>query len=107
MTSEVSGTLVGEKELPRIVGINGHLVDVAPHLHLLAVGNDDRPGMIGLVGTLLGEAGVNISDMTVGRDPNATTALMIVSTDAQISSEVASALRERAGILWVQPIDLD
>lgn len=105
--SEVAGTLVGEKELPRIVGINGHLVDVAPHLHLLAVANDDRPGMIGLVGTILGTAGVNISDMTVGRDPDSETALMIVSTSTGIPSEVADAIRERPGILWVQPIDLD
>ena len=107
VTSEVSGTLVGEKELPRIVGINGHLVDVAPYAHLLVVANDDRPGMIGLVGTVLGNEGVNIADMTVGRDPQGSTALMIVSIDTHVPAQVVAQLQSSAGILWVRAIDLD
>ncbi len=107
VASEVAGTLVGEKELPRIVGVNGHLVDVAPHSHLLAVANDDRPGMIGIVGTALGAAGVNISDMTVGRDDSTNTALMVVSVGDAIASSVIAELEAQPGILWVRSIDLD
>jgi D-3-phosphoglycerate dehydrogenase / 2-oxoglutarate reductase len=49
--------------------IDDHAIDVPPASfdHMLVVRNDDRPGMIGLVGTVLGDAGVNIADMDVGR----------------------------------------
>ena len=47
--------------------IDGHTFDVPPADHMLVVTNDDRPGVIGTVGTLLGDAGVNIADMDVGR----------------------------------------
>ena len=46
--------------------IDDHTVDVPPADHMLMVRNDDRPGVIGIVGTLLGDAGVNIADMDVG-----------------------------------------
>ena len=46
--------------------IDEHSVDVPPGDHMLMVKNDDRPGVIGIVGTLLGNAGVNIADMDVG-----------------------------------------
>ena len=46
--------------------IDDHSVDVPPADHMLMVKNDDRPGVIGIVGTLLGNAGVNIADMDVG-----------------------------------------
>ena len=47
------------------------MTDVPPATNMLVVRNDDRPGMIGVVGTALGEAGVNIADMDVGRTPDA------------------------------------
>ena len=46
--------------------IDGHTFDVPPADHMLMVTNDDRPGVIGTVGTVLGDAGVNIADMDVG-----------------------------------------
>ena len=62
-------TLFGKQQAPRIVGIDEHTVDLPPARHMLVVHNDDMPGMIGSVGTMLGDAGVNISDMDVGREP--------------------------------------
>ena len=55
--------------------IDGHTFDVPPADHMLMVTNDDRPGVIGTVGTLLGNAGVNIADMDVGRAEEAGTAV--------------------------------
>ena len=58
---------------------------------MLVVRNDDRPGMIGVVGTVLGEAGVNIADMDVGRRPRPGSALMVLAT-----TEPTPAARARA-----------
>ena len=70
----ISGTLPGRRAEHRIVLIDGHRLDVPPADHMLMVTNDDRPGVIGTVGTLLGDAGVNIADMDVGRAAPATRA---------------------------------
>ena len=47
--------------------VDGHTFDVPPVDHMVMITNDDRPGVIGTVGTLLGNAGINIADMDVGR----------------------------------------
>ncbi len=67
----VAGTLitVGLRTEPRIVIVDDHLVEVPPSTHMLVVRNDDRPGVIGIVGTALGAAGVSISSMAVGPSP--------------------------------------
>ena len=59
--------------------------DVPPADHMLMVTNDDRPGVIGTVGTLLGNAGVNIADMDVGRPRAHGTAAMLIAPTAHVS----------------------
>jgi D-3-phosphoglycerate dehydrogenase len=73
----LAGTLVGLRAEPRLVMVDDHDVDMPPANHMLVVRNDDRPGMIGVVGTILGDAGVNIDDMDVGRAPDKPTAGMV------------------------------
>ena len=73
----ISGTLVGRKSEQRIVMVDEHSFDVPPAETMVLVKNDDRPGVIGTVGTLLGNAGVNIADMDVGRAAQAGTAWQI------------------------------
>jgi D-3-phosphoglycerate dehydrogenase / 2-oxoglutarate reductase len=102
----VAGTLAGTRSEPRIVGIDEHLVDVPPAKHMFVVTNDDRPGMIGVVGTALGDAGVNIADMKIGRTPGGGGALMVVATDQPVPAEVAAALGARPGILSAKVIQL-
>jgi D-3-phosphoglycerate dehydrogenase len=106
-TVDVAGTLLGHTARPRIVGINGHSVDVPPSSHMLVVRNADKPGMIGRVGTLLGEAGVNIADMDVGTNAEGEAALMVLSTYSPVPDEVVARLRAVDGILEAQPIELD
>jgi D-3-phosphoglycerate dehydrogenase / 2-oxoglutarate reductase len=103
----VAGTLAGRTEQPRIVGIDDHIVDVPPSRYMLVVRNDDRPGMIGRVGTVLGEAGVNIADMALGRGPGGEHALMVLSTDSAVSPEVVERLRAQEGLLDAKAIELD
>ncbi len=79
--TSVSGTLAHDG--PHIVEINDFWVDVSPgEGYLLLVENVDRPGMIGRIGSLLGEKGVNISFMRVGRSSVQGRALMVLGLDA-------------------------
>ena len=79
---------------PRIVGIDDHSVDVPPSSHMLVVRNADVPGMIGKVGTILGDAGVNIDDMDVGKSPTGEAALMVLDhVDARRAAAVVDELR--------------
>jgi D-3-phosphoglycerate dehydrogenase len=97
----MSGTLVGRRSEQRIVMIDEHTFDVPPSDNMLMVKNDDRPGVIGLVGTLLGNAGVNIADMDVGRAAEAGTAVMLIAPTAVAPDAVVADLRAAPGIISV------
>ena len=56
----MSGTLAGPRHQPRLIGAMGFDMDVMPERHMLFIRNEDVPGMIGKVGTTLGEYGINI-----------------------------------------------
>ena len=79
--------------------IDDHTFDVPPADHMLMVNNDDRPGVIGTVGTLLGDAGVNIADMDVGRAEEAGTAVMLIAPTSVVPTDVVDALRAAPGII--------
>ena len=104
----VSGTLasVGARTEGRIVAVDGHNVEVPPAANMLVVRNDDRPGMIGQVGTVLGLAGVSISSMAVGPSPTEGTALMVLTCEARPSDEVVKQLRGAEGILDLYRVEL-
>ena len=102
----MSGTLAGLRAEPRLVAVDGHGVDVPPSPHMLIVRNEDRPGMIGLVGTVLGEAGLNIADMDVGRAPTGEAAMMVVALTEAVPAAVVETLRATDGITSVHPVDL-
>ncbi len=101
MGHSISGTLVGRRSDQRIVMIDDHHFDVPPAEHLMMVKNDDRPGVIGTVGTLLGNAGVNIDDMDVGRAAQPGTAVMLIAPSAAVPAEVIDELRGAPGITSV------
>jgi D-3-phosphoglycerate dehydrogenase len=86
----VGGTLVqGE---PRIVFIDGFWVDVPVDGHLLLTKHQDKPGLVGRVGTLLGQHDVNISSMQVGRLHARGDALMILTLDDPVPDEVRAKI---------------
>src|SRR5271154_4618266 len=89
----LAGTLSGPRSEPRIVLVDDHTVEVPPSEHMLVVRNDHRPGMIGVVGVVLGEADVSISSMAVGPSRASNTALMVLSTDGHVPDEAFSRLR--------------
>lgn len=102
----VSATLLGLRNEARIVALDDHDIDVPPADNMLIVHNDDRPGMIGVVGTILGEEGVNIDDMNVGRSGDQSSAVMIIATKEPFGDHVAQRLRSQDGILDVDVVHL-
>ena len=104
----VGGTLitVGLRTESRIVIVDEHVVEVPPSTHMLVVRNDDRPGVIGIVGTALGAAGVSISSMAVGPSPETATAMMVISTTTPAPDVVVDQLRGDEGILDIHRVTL-
>jgi D-3-phosphoglycerate dehydrogenase len=104
----VAATLitVGVRTEPRIVVVDDHVVEVPPSANMLVVRNDDRPGMIGIVGTALGAAGVSISSMAVGPSPESATAMMVISTLTPAPDHVVDQLRGDEGILDLHRVTL-
>ncbi|MEM7339276.1 MAG: phosphoglycerate dehydrogenase [Actinomycetota bacterium] len=102
----MAATLIGLRDEARIVQIDDHQIDVPPSDHLLLVRNDDRPGVIGSVGTILGDALVNIDNMGVGRDQAAASAMMVIDVGQPAPPEAVELLRAADGILSVDVIDL-
>ena len=100
----ISATVRGLQDEPRVVKLDEHPIDVPPAANMLIVRNDDRPGMIGIVGTVLGEEGVNIDDMNVGRIDDESGAVMVITTGEPFSESVGSRLRELDGILNVDVV---
>lgn len=102
----MSGTLSGPRSDQRIVSIDDTPFDVPPVDHMVIIQNDDRPGVIGTVGTLLGDAGVNISDMDVSRVEGSGTAVMLIAPTAPVPSDTLEALRAAPGILGVTALSV-
>lgn len=97
----IGGTLVGLRGDARIVMVDDHSVDVPPADHMLVVRNDDVPGMIAAVTGVVGEAGVNIDNMHLGRSEEGRAALMILATDVAVPDDVQGAIRALAGVVSV------
>jgi len=104
-TLRLGGALFGHREA-RITRLNHWRLDLVPASHMLFVWNQDRPGMIGMVGTILGRHGVNIANMHVGRRDAGGTAVMVLTLDAPAPAEAVREIREAAGISQVKAVRL-
>ena len=100
-TCRVDGTVFGD-ELPRIVRINEFFMEVNPSGHILALKNQDVPGVIGQVGTILGDAGVNIAEYRLGRDDVNKNTLSLVSIDTKATDETVEKIRAVEGMQLVK-----
>jgi len=101
----IAGTLFGRSE-PRIVRMDSYPVDFAPAGHMLVSIHIDKPGMIGRVGTLLGERGINIGGMNVGRLQRGGRSVMVLSVDNPIPPEVMDEIRQIDGITSATLVEL-
>ena len=78
--------------------------DIAPEGHLIFVSHNDKPGMVGHVGTLLGSNEVNIASMQVGRKIVGGAAIMVLTVDKAATAEVISKLTQLPEINKAQQI---
>lgn len=104
-TNEISGTLFGAKDM-RIVKMNGYPMDFAPEGIVLVSMHQDKPGVIGQVGTLLGDKGINIASMHVGRKKAGQTAIMVLGVDSPVPEDVQAQMKQIPGIDTVKQVQL-
>jgi D-3-phosphoglycerate dehydrogenase len=97
----IGGTLVGLRGEPRLVLVDDHSVDVPPADHMLVCRNDDEPGMIAAVTKELGDAGLNIDDMHLGRSSSGAAALMVLATRSAVPDDVQARIRALPGVVSV------
>jgi len=100
----VAGTFFGKSS--RIVHIAGHYVEVNPTGKFLFVENDDRPGIVGTLGTSLGAASVNIANMALSRNSDQKRAVTVIEVDTEPPVELLEKLRATPGIIRVLSFEL-
>ncbi|MDA8388450.1 MAG: phosphoglycerate dehydrogenase [Nitrospiraceae bacterium] len=105
MEGYLCGTLFSRKD-PRIIGLDGAQVEIIPEGTMLFMMNNDRPGLIGAVGTFLGSHGINIARMFFGRESEGGTAISVVSVDSPLTGELLRELRDIPNILSVKQVVL-
>ncbi|MEM7051470.1 MAG: phosphoglycerate dehydrogenase [Acidobacteriota bacterium] len=104
-TRQVAGTFFGEGD-SRVVFLDHQRLEFRPHGRLLLVRNADVPGVIGRLGTLLGEASVNIGDIHLARDRANQQALAVLRIDSEVPAEVLERVLADAQVEAVRQIDL-
>ena len=103
----VAGTLTGPRMIEKVVGVNGYDLEVPISGHMAFFTYADRPGVVGNVGRVLGEAGINIGGMQVARDAAGGQALGVITVDSQIPAAVLSEISAEIGAHTVRVVDLD
>jgi len=101
----VSGTVFGKK-LPRIVRINDFYLEAVPEGHNLLIFCEDVPGVIGRIGTLLGEKNLNIGRMQVGREDGGGRTVIFLNTQTPVGDEVLEGLGSQENVLSVKRVEL-
>jgi len=105
-TYTAAGTLTGKTNHPRIVEINGREVEVAADGKLLILENLDQPGMVGEIGTILGQDKVNIADMSLSRLTPGGTAYMVVRVDTEPSEAARKIIKNHPAIKQAKFVQL-
>jgi D-3-phosphoglycerate dehydrogenase len=96
--NSVSGTLLGKANDPRIVEVDGNAIEVRPVDLLLVVRNVDKPGIVGKLGKILGDHGVNIANMSLSRADCGELALTICELDEEPDQAVLGLLEAEPDI---------
>jgi D-3-phosphoglycerate dehydrogenase len=94
---DVAGTLFGGNK-PRIVEIKGIRIEAELGRHMLYTTNEDKPGFIGRLGTLLGESGINIATFHLGRSAPGGDAIALIEVDQKLSEDLLASVRAIPGV---------
>jgi len=101
----VSGTVI-EQEEARLVEVEGYHLEVATAANMLIIDHHDEPGVIGEVGTILGQLGINIAAMRVGRKKQGGNALMVLNIDTPAVQTTINSLEQAKNVTRARAINL-
>lgn len=102
----VAGTLFRHNKDPRIVRINKYHVDAVPEGFILVLINEDKPGIIGNVGTILGRSNINIAGMTLGRNVFGGCAVTMLNVDSHVPDNVLQEIAKAPNIIDIKMVKL-
>ena len=102
-TRSIAGTL-SHGDSPRLVEINGISMDAQLGPNMVYITNEDKPGLIGSLGSALGEAGINIATFNLGRANVGGDAIALIETDGPVSDQIADQVRGLPNVVSVKPL---
>ncbi len=100
-----AGALFGKRE-PRLVRLDEFHLDALPKGDMLIVSNDDRPGMVGRIGSAIGAASVNIAYLSLGRDRSGGRAIAVFNLDSSVPDDLLRDIAAIGGVLWAERVTL-
>lgn len=100
----VSGAITGKEETPKLVEVNGRHFDIRAEGHMLLLEYPDRPGVMGRVGTLLGEAAVNIEAAQISQTTDGSDAVMLLRVDRTVDSQVLEPIGNAVSARLIRPV---
>src|SRR5215469_9222498 len=103
----VGGTLTGQRQVEKLVEVNGFDMEIAPAEHMVFFTYFDRPGIVGIVGQILGNRGINIAGMQVCRDARGGHALIVLTVDSALPPAVLEEITISIGAVVGRAVDLD
>ena len=103
----VAGTVTGPRDIEKLIEIDGFEIDVPISSHMAFYTYDDKPGIVGVVGQILGSANVNIAGMQVSRTKAGGEALIALTVDSAIPAGTLDAIAAGIGAAAVNAVDLD
>ena len=101
----IAGTIASNGE-GKLIELEGFEIDVKPSDYMLFIKNKDVPGVIGQVGTLVGEEAINVATMHVGRKVKGENAIMILTIDTEVSKETLARFKEKENIISAKSVVL-
>lgn len=100
----IAGTLF--EGTPKIVKMRNFGIDFRPEEHMLVINYQDRPGLIGKIGTILGEANVNIGNMSLGRQEKAGQAMVVFSVDSPVNDDTLHKVAEAVDARFIKAVHI-
>jgi D-3-phosphoglycerate dehydrogenase len=100
----VAGTLFEGQ--PRIVRLRDYTMDFAPDEHMLLLNYADRPGIIGKIGTIMGQHDINIASMNLGRSEKTGEAMVILSLDSAVPPEVVAEIKAATEASFIKALKM-
>ncbi|MCX6492787.1 MAG: ACT domain-containing protein, partial [Rhodococcus sp.] len=102
----VAGTLTGTSQVEKIVNINGRNFDLRAEGKNLIVNYADQPGSLGRIGTLLGDAGIDIQAAALSQDSEGDGATILLRVDKDVPAELSASIATAVGASTIELVDL-